>query len=131
MYIVHTTTFRIAIKTEYFSNIWSKILSQNYLLKSIFFTSHNVVVLLASCYHSFHLKRIIFHTLPFPLTSIISIFFFLSSNCRFHQAITTIWREKYRYLGFRTQSVFAIFYAKFSLFGGPSLKQWISTKLIV
>jgi hypothetical protein len=28
-----------------------------------------------------------------------------------------------------TQSVFAIFYAKFSLFGGSSLKQWISTKL--
>ena len=30
-----------------------------------------------------------------------------------------------------TQSVFTIFYAKFSLFGGSSLKQWISTKLII
>ena len=32
----------------------------------------------------------------------------------------------YRYV---TQSVFAIFYAKFSLFGGSSLNQWISIKL--
>ena len=34
------------------------------------------------------------------------------------------------YQNTNTQSVFAIFYAKFSLFGGSSLNQWISTKII-
>ena len=118
MYL-HTTKFNVPDRDSNW--IFQPYLIRNPFTKLLalidFFTFHNVVALLGS-WNTVLRPRLPFKKNNFSYTSVSAQncnldFFSLSPNRRFLQGITTIWRGKYRYLGFRFRqnSVPSVFFS--------------------